>query len=128
MPDAITITINGAPLTVSPATTVAAAIARAATDASSAAATAMSAPGSAAAAVPAQRAGESSAAGAPAVGASPAMTAGTGVTRRSVGGALRAPLCGMGVCQECRVTVNGRAHVLACQTLCRDGMQIETAQ
>jgi succinate dehydrogenase/fumarate reductase-like Fe-S protein len=34
----------------------------------------------------------------------------------------------MGVCHECRVTVNGRAHVLACQTLCSDGMQIETAK
>jgi len=52
--------------------------------------------------------------------------AGSGVTRRSVGGELRAPLCGMGVCQECRVTINGRMHQLACQTLCRDGMQVVT--
>lgn len=51
-----------------------------------------------------------------------------GATRHSVTGALRAPLCGMGVCQECRVTVDGRAHVLSCQTLCREGMQIEAAQ
>jgi hypothetical protein len=51
-----------------------------------------------------------------------------GLTRRSVTGTLRAPLCGMGVCQECRVTVDSRAHVLACQTLCCAGMQIETAQ
>ena len=48
------------------------------------------------------------------------------VTRRSVGGHLRAPLCGMGVCQECRVTVNGRAHVLSCQTLCLPGMDVLT--
>jgi succinate dehydrogenase/fumarate reductase-like Fe-S protein len=34
----------------------------------------------------------------------------------------------MGVCQECRVTIDGRAHVLACQTLCRAGMCIEAAQ
>ena len=47
-------------------------------------------------------------------------------TRRSVTGAPRTMLCGMGVCQECRVTVDGRAHVLACQTVCRDGMTIET--
>lgn len=47
-------------------------------------------------------------------------------TRRSVTGQMRAPLCGMGVCQECRVTVDGRAHVLACQTLCRSGMVVET--
>ncbi|XLZ71898.1 2Fe-2S iron-sulfur cluster-binding protein [Massilia sp. SR12] len=49
-----------------------------------------------------------------------------GVTRRSVGGQLRAPLCGMGVCQECRVTVDSRAHVLSCQTLCAQGMDVQT--
>ncbi|KDR30721.1 2Fe-2S iron-sulfur cluster-binding protein, partial [Caballeronia zhejiangensis] len=38
-------------------------------------------------------------------------------TRRSVTGEPRAALCGMGVCHECRVTVDGRAHVLGCQTL-----------
>lgn len=54
--------------------------------------------------------------------------AGSGVTRRSVSGMPRAPLCGMGVCQECRVTVDGRAHQLACQTLCAPGMRVETAQ
>ena len=118
MPDAITITINGAPLTVSPATTVAAAIARSAATLSASAAGAAVAPVAAG----------SPATGAAAVGAATATTAGAGVTRRSVGGALRAPVCGMGVCQECRVTVNGRANVLACQTLCSDGMQIETAK
>lgn len=51
---------------------------------------------------------------------------GSGVTRRSVGGAARAPLCGMGVCQECRVTIDGRAHQLSCQTLCAEGMQVIT--
>lgn len=55
-------------------------------------------------------------------GAGPA----SGATRRSVGGQLRAPLCGMGVCQECRVSVNGRAHVLSCQTLCAPGMDVRT--
>ncbi|SAL26365.1 (2Fe-2S)-binding protein [Caballeronia telluris] len=48
-------------------------------------------------------------------------------TRLSVTGEPRGPLCGMGVCQECRVSVDGRAHVLACQTLCRDGLAISTA-
>jgi predicted molibdopterin-dependent oxidoreductase YjgC len=52
--------------------------------------------------------------------------AGGGVTRRSVGGAARAPLCGMGVCQECRVTIDGRMHQLSCQTLCAEGMQVLT--
>ncbi|OLL32351.1 ferredoxin [Burkholderia sp. SRS-W-2-2016] len=52
--------------------------------------------------------------------------AGVAGARRSVSGEPRAPLCGMGVCQECRVTIDGRAHVLACQTLCRDGQRIDT--
>lgn len=50
---------------------------------------------------------------------------GDGTTRTSVSGLRRAPLCGMGVCQECRVTIDGQRR-LACQTLCRDGMQVET--
>lgn len=47
-------------------------------------------------------------------------------TRISIGGQARAPLCGMGICQECRVQINGRAHQLACQTICQSGMKIET--
>lgn len=50
---------------------------------------------------------------------------GDGCSRTSVTGQRRAPLCGMGICQECRVSINGR-RCLACQTLCRDGMHIET--
>ena len=45
-------------------------------------------------------------------------------TRTSVSGEPRAPLCGMGICQECRVRVNGRVR-LACQTLCAPGLQVE---
>ncbi|WP_395062925.1 2Fe-2S iron-sulfur cluster-binding protein [Paraburkholderia silvatlantica] len=48
------------------------------------------------------------------------------VTRRSVSGALRGPLCGMGICQECRVTIDGVPHRLACQTVCVAGMKIVT--
>ena len=48
------------------------------------------------------------------------------VTRRSVTGGLRGPLCGMGVCQECRVTIDGVPHRPACQTLCAQGMAIAT--
>jgi D-hydroxyproline dehydrogenase subunit gamma len=51
---------------------------------------------------------------------------GVSATRTSVSGQPRAPLCGMGICQECRVTIDGRAHVLACQTICRDGQIIQT--
>lgn len=47
-------------------------------------------------------------------------------TRLSVSGRPRAALCAMGVCQECRMTIDARAHVLACQTICRDGMVIGT--
>jgi predicted molibdopterin-dependent oxidoreductase YjgC len=47
-------------------------------------------------------------------------------TRTSVSGQPRTALCGMGVCQECRVTIDGRAHALACQTVCRDGQVIRT--
>ena len=46
--------------------------------------------------------------------------------RVSPTGARRQPLCGMGVCGECRVTVDGRAHRLGCQTLCVAGMEIRT--
>ena len=46
--------------------------------------------------------------------------------RVSPDGARRQPLCGMGVCGECRVTVDGRAHRLGCQILCAPGMEIRT--
>ncbi|AOJ07677.1 (2Fe-2S)-binding protein [Burkholderia sp. ABCPW 14] len=49
---------------------------------------------------------------------------GDDTTRTSCSGAARAPFCGMGICQECRVTIDGRRR-LACQTLCREGMQVE---
>lgn len=45
--------------------------------------------------------------------------------RTSVTGEKRPPFCGMGVCQECRIEVNG-IRVLACQTLCQNQMQVET--
>ncbi|MBS4078533.1 MULTISPECIES: cyanide-forming glycine dehydrogenase subunit HcnA [Pseudomonas] len=34
--------------------------------------------------------------------------------------------CGMGVCQCCLVRIDGRHKRRACQTVVRDGMQIET--
>ena len=51
--------------------------------------------------------------------------AGDGCTRTSVSGQRRAPFCGMGVCQECRVNIDGQRR-LACQTTCRTGMRVET--
>ncbi len=46
--------------------------------------------------------------------------------RHSVTGEPRAPLCGMGICFECRVTINGNAHCLSCQTVCEEGMEVVT--
>ena len=46
--------------------------------------------------------------------------------RRSVAGEPRSPLCGMGICLECRVTINGQAHSRSCQTLCEPGMEVTT--
>jgi sarcosine oxidase subunit alpha len=46
--------------------------------------------------------------------------------RRSVTGEPRGPLCGMGICFECRVTIDGEAHCRSCQTICRDGMDVHT--
>jgi D-hydroxyproline dehydrogenase subunit gamma len=46
--------------------------------------------------------------------------------RRSVSGQWRAPFCGMGVCFECRVRIDGRAQQRACMTQVRDGMQVST--
>jgi sarcosine oxidase subunit alpha len=57
-----------------------------------------------------------------------AAVAQAGVTRfhRSPAGHPRGPLCGMGVCMECRVTINGQAHVRSCLTLCESGMEVRT--
>lgn len=53
---------------------------------------------------------------------------GVGITtfRTSVKGEARGPVCGMGVCHECRVTVDGIAHRKACLELVRDGMEVIT--
>ncbi len=54
---------------------------------------------------------------------------GAGITqfRESVSGEPRAPLCGMGVCYECRVAIDGQAHRRACMVGVRDGMTVSTA-
>ncbi|HXR06982.1 MAG TPA: 2Fe-2S iron-sulfur cluster-binding protein [Candidatus Acidoferrum sp.] len=57
-----------------------------------------------------------------------AAIAEAGVTRfrTSVTGLPRGPLCGMGICMECCVTINGRSHCRSCQTLCQEGMEVLT--
>jgi sarcosine oxidase subunit alpha len=46
--------------------------------------------------------------------------------RTSVTGELRGPLCGMGICFECRARVNGIPHSRTCQILCESGMEVTT--
>lgn len=54
------------------------------------------------------------------------LNAGIWSTRTSVRGDPRGPLCGMGVCFECRVTIDGVAAQRACLVAARDGMRVET--
>jgi aerobic-type carbon monoxide dehydrogenase small subunit (CoxS/CutS family) len=46
--------------------------------------------------------------------------------RTSVTGEPRGPLCGMGICFECRVSINGRTHCRSCQILCEPGMEVKS--
>lgn len=46
--------------------------------------------------------------------------------RRSVKGEARAPFCGMGICFECRVRIDGVAQQRACMTVVHEGMQVAT--
>lgn len=52
--------------------------------------------------------------------------AGESGCRKSVTGERRGPLCGMGICFECRVTIDGARHQRSCRRVCRPGMEIET--
>ncbi len=54
------------------------------------------------------------------------LNAGLTELRQSVNGEPRGPLCGMGICFECRVSIDGRAHQKSCQVLCADGMVVTT--
>ena len=46
--------------------------------------------------------------------------------RVSVTGEPRTALCGIGICFECRATVDGVSHRRTCQLPCREGMRLET--
>ncbi len=52
---------------------------------------------------------------------------GVSAFRQSVSGEPRAPLCGMGTCYECRVTIDGVAHRRACLVTVAEGMYVTTA-
>jgi len=46
--------------------------------------------------------------------------------RISVTGEPRGPLCGMGICFECRATIDGTPHQRTCQILCAQDMEVHT--
>jgi aerobic-type carbon monoxide dehydrogenase small subunit (CoxS/CutS family) len=48
--------------------------------------------------------------------------------RQTSTGQARGLFCGMGICFDCTVTVNGTPHVRACLTPVADGLVIETEQ
>lgn len=48
------------------------------------------------------------------------------VFRRSLTGEPRSALCGMGLCFECRATIDGVAQQQACMLPVRAGMQVVT--
>jgi predicted molibdopterin-dependent oxidoreductase YjgC len=52
------------------------------------------------------------------------LNAGFSAFRTSVGGEARAPICGMGSCFECRVTLDGVVGQRACLAPVREGMQV----
>ena len=54
------------------------------------------------------------------------LVAGGVACRTSVTGQPRAPVCGMGVCFECRAEVDGVRQLRTCQVMCREGMRIVT--
>jgi sarcosine oxidase subunit alpha len=54
------------------------------------------------------------------------LAAGIRILRKSHSGQGRGILCGMGVCYECLVTINGRTNVRSCMTEVQANMEIET--
>jgi D-hydroxyproline dehydrogenase subunit gamma len=55
------------------------------------------------------------------------LAAGVHTFRHSVTGEARGPLCGMGVCYECRVTVDGVPLRRACLLPVTEGLRVSTA-
>jgi D-hydroxyproline dehydrogenase subunit gamma len=52
------------------------------------------------------------------------LAGGTRGLRHTLRGAPRGYFCGMGVCHDCLVTVDGIPNVRACMTPVRDGLQV----
>ena len=49
-------------------------------------------------------------------------------TRRTVGGEPRGIFCGMGVCFDCLMVVDGVPNTRACMTWVREGMDVRSQQ
>ena len=49
-------------------------------------------------------------------------------SRISVTQEPRSALCGMGICFECRATIDGVPHRRTCQTVCHEGMRLESGR
>ena len=56
------------------------------------------------------------------------LDAGVMAFRRSVNGSDRGPLCGMGICYECRVTIDDVAHRRACLVMVADELRVSTRE
>ena len=56
------------------------------------------------------------------------LNAGEPAFRSSVSGTPRGPLCGMGICYECRVTIDGVVHRRACLEPVLAGMRVTTGE
>jgi D-hydroxyproline dehydrogenase subunit gamma len=57
------------------------------------------------------------------------LVEGSRIVRPPAAGAVETPaggFCGMGVCRECRVTVDGVPDRRACMTAVREGMEVVT--
>lgn len=50
---------------------------------------------------------------------------GPALRRTDISGQPRGLFCGMGICFDCLVTIDGRVGVRACMTTVKDGMRIE---
>lgn len=56
------------------------------------------------------------------------LNAGEDACRDSVSGTPRGPLCGMGICFECRVTIDGARGRRACLERVSPGMRVTTRE
>ena len=52
------------------------------------------------------------------------IISGSDTIREAIDGSGRGPLCGMGVCYECRATVNGNEFTRTCMMQCSEGMEV----